>query len=80
MKELLYKVNNDAVAEKMTEMLTDPEISTYDMFEDLVLAYENGNEDFRKGMDKALEILVWTTLPEIAKYAEEHCLKEEEEN
>ena len=78
MKEILYKVNHNKVAEEMTEMLTDPDISTYDMFEDLVVAYENGNEDFRKGMDKALVILVWRNLPEIAKYMEENCTSDSE--
>lgn len=73
MTEVLYKVDNDAVEEQMTAMLTDPDISTHDMFEDLVTAYDAGNEDFRKGMDKALETLIWKNLPEIVEYMETNC-------
>ena len=75
MRELLYKVDNDKVAEEMTAMLTDPDILTYDMFEDLVIAYTNGNTDFRKGIDKALEILIWRNMENLAEYMEENCLK-----
>lgn len=78
MEDILNKVDNDAVAEEMTAMLTDTEISTYDMFEDLVIAYNNGNEDFRKGMDKTLEILVWKNLPEIVEHMKKNCLKDGE--
>lgn len=77
MTEILYKVDNDAVEEQMTAMLTDPDIPTYDMFEDLVTAYDAGNEDFRKGMDKALETLVWKSLPEIVEYMKTNCSKNE---
>lgn len=79
MTEILYKVDNNAVCEQMTAMLMDTEISTYDMFEDLVVAYDKGNEDFRKGMDKALEILVWKNLPEIIEHMEKYCLKNSEQ-
>lgn len=78
MEDILNKVDNDAVAEEMTAMLTDTEISTYDMFEDLVIAYDKGNEDFRKGMDKALEILVWKNLPEIVEHMKKNCIKDGE--
>lgn len=74
MMDMLYKVNNDLVAEEMTYMLTDTEIKTYDMFEDLVTAYHYGNEDFRKGMDKVLEILLWKNMEQIAKHIKENCM------
>ena len=75
MRELLYKVDNDKVAEEMTAMLTDPDILTYDMFEDLVIAYTENNSDFRKGIDKALEILIWRNMENLAEYMKKNCLK-----
>ena len=75
MKEILYKVDNDVVAEEMANMLMDSDINTYDMFEDLVTAYADGNEDFRKGMNKALETLIWRNLPDLVKYMEENAVK-----
>ena len=80
MKEILYKVDNNAVAEEMSAILMDPDIPTYDMFEYLVVAYENGNEDFRKGMDKALIILTWKNLPELVEHMKSFVKEEEEEN
>lgn len=77
MEEVLYKVDHEAVAEEMSMMLMDTDISTYDMFEDLVVAYEHGSEEFRKGMDKALETLLWKNMEEIVKHMEENCIRKE---
>ena len=74
MNEILYKVNHNKVAELMSELLMDTNVTTYDMFEDLVVAYENGNEDFRKGMDKALETLLWYNMNDIVEKVKEECL------
>lgn len=74
MRKLLHKVDNDKVAELITEMLTDTNVTTYDMFEDLVIAYDNGNASFREGMDKALETLLWYNMNDIAKKVKEDCL------
>lgn len=74
MRDLLNKVNHDEVAALMTELLTDEEVQTYDMFENIVDAYEAGNEDFRKGMDKMFEILTWNNLDELTKKIRERCL------
>ena len=73
--DIMDRVDKYLVAEEMTEMLMDTNITTYDMFEDLLIAYRNGNEDFRKGMDKALETLVWKDMTDIVKYMEENCRK-----
>ncbi len=74
MRDLLNKVNHDEVAVLMTELLTDEEVQTYDMFENIVDAYESGNEDFRKGMDKMFEILTWNNLDELTNKIRERCL------
>ena len=73
-RDLLNKVNHDEVAVLMTELLTDEEVQTYDMFENIVDAYESGNEDFRKGMDKMFEILTWNNLDELTNKIRERCL------
>ena len=78
MTEVLLKIDTDMAAEQMTQMLMDENISTYDMLEDLVLAYDNGNDDFKAGMDKALGIIIWKDLPDLVKYMQEHCKAEEE--
>ncbi len=69
MKSVLKAVDYDLAAEKMAEFLTDPEIGTYDMFEDLVCAYtaENTSDEYRAGMDKVLTILTWKSMEEIAQ-------------
>ena len=77
LKESLYKVDNNAVADEMNCMLTDPEVSTYDMYEDLVNAYVNGNDDVRKGMDLALRALTWYDMHGVYNNVKD-CLKEEE--
>ena len=77
MEEILYKVDHEAVGEEMSMMLMDTDISTYDMFEDLVVAYKHGGEEFRKGMDKALEVLLWKNMAEIVKHMEENCIRKE---
>lgn len=76
MREILLKVDNDIVGKEMADMLMDTDISTYDMFEDLVTAYDNGNEDYRKGMNEALKILLWKDLPDIVEYMKEKAIKE----
>ena len=80
MRDLLSKVNHGEVAALMTELLTDEEVQTYDMFENIVDAYEAGNEDFRKGMDKMFEILTWKNLDELTKKIRERCLYGAERN
>lgn len=77
-EKILYKVDNDKVAEEISEMLMDTEIPTYDMFENLVVAYVNGNDDFRKGMDSALTTLVWKNMEEIVDTVKANCLIKED--
>ena len=79
MKEIIYKVDHGIAAREMSDMLMDDTIPTYDMFEDLVVAYENGNEDFRKGMDKTLTILLWKNMAEICEYMKENACYGEED-
>lgn len=76
LKELLYKVNHDKVAEMISEMLTDEDVKTYDMFENIACAYTDGNEDFRKGMEKMFEILTWSNLEGFVDRVKDFCLKE----
>lgn len=76
LKESLYKVDNDAVADAMNMLLTDPDIPTYDMYEDLVTAYINGNNDVRNGIDLALKALLWGDMHYVYDNVK-NCLKEE---
>lgn len=79
MEAMLYEVDNDKVADLMSDMLMDTNVTTYDMFEELVVAYHSGNEDFRKGMDKALETLLWYNMNDIANKVKEECIKKDED-
>jgi hypothetical protein len=79
LKELLNNVDHDKVAKGMAALLTDPDVQTYDMFENIVIDYTNGSEDFRKGMDKMFEILTWSNLEAFVTMVRESCIKEVEE-
>lgn len=76
LEDILYHVDHNEVAEEIALMLTDQDIPTYDMFEDLVINYDAGSPDFKAGMDKALEIIIWRTVPDLAKYIKETCTVE----
>jgi hypothetical protein len=55
--------NFDEVANVMWTLLTDEDVKTYDMLEDLAYAYMNAkDESFREGMDKACTVLLWHTV------------------
>lgn len=77
--ELLNKVDHNEVAELMANYLTDPNVQTYDMFENIATDYTKGNEDFRKGMDRMFEILTWHKLEVFVNAVENYCTKGEEE-
>lgn len=79
MEAMLYEVDNDKVANLMSDMLMDTDVTTYDMFEELVVAYRGGNEDFRKGMDKALETLLWYNMNDIVSKVKDECMKNDED-
>ena len=57
--------NEDASSAKMAELLMDDQVSTCEMFEDLLYDYEKGSEEFRKGMDKAMQILLNINFSEV---------------
>ena len=78
MREVLNKVDHVKVSEVMIRLLEDEETQTYDMFEDIVDAYEVGDESFRKGMEKMFQILTWKTLEEFVTEISTNCLKGEE--
>ena len=78
MREVLNKVDHVKVSEVMIGLLEDEETQTYDMFEDIVDAYELGDESFRKGMEKMFQILTWKTLEEFVTEISTNCLKGEE--
>lgn len=79
MIEILDNLDEDAVAEEMAAILMDTNIPTYDMFDDLVMAYENGNDDFRKGMNEVLMIITYKNVPELVEHMKK-IVEEEEEN
>ena len=61
------------------KLLTDEEVNCKDMFENLVTAYLKGSDEFRQGIDKACEILLWKNVQEIADMAEQLLTEEEKE-
>lgn len=68
-------LNRDEVGEQMATYLLDTDVQTIDMFEDLMYAYNNGSEEFKAGIDKACEILLWKNMQEISKEILEKCHK-----
>ncbi len=68
-------LNRDEAGEQMATYLLDTDVKTIDMFEDLMYAYNNGSEEFKAGIDKACEILLWKNLQEIAEEILEGCHK-----
>ena len=80
LRELLGIVDKDAVAEKMTAALTDPEVPTYDMFEDIIYDYRHGSEEFRKGMEKMFEILTDKSLNDFVQDIADTCLRKLDDN
>lgn len=73
MKEILYEIDHTKAGEAMCALLMDADITTYDMFEDLVVAYEGGNDDFKAGMNKAMQILIWKNMQELVDYIKEEA-------
>lgn len=60
--------NRNAVAEEMAEMLRDEYVTTYDMISSIELEYtEDKSDDYRAGFDRACQILLWKSAPEIAQ-------------
>lgn len=55
----------DITAEEMSSLLMDPDVGTYEMYEDLAYSYLNGNNDVRVGINKCLTILTHYDFPEI---------------
>lgn len=71
-KEILREIDETMSAAEMCNLLIDEKVTTNDMFEELVVAYDKGNEDFKAGMDKVLQILIWKDMQELV----EHMKKE----
>ena len=67
--EAANKLNDyNAVGEKIASILMDPDVSTYDMMEEIASAYTaDKSDDFRAGFDKACTILTWFSAAGIAK-------------
>ena len=67
--DALYKIDTDTSSEVMAQMLMDPDLSTYKMYEDLAGIYVDNscNSSFRAGMDRALGILLGHNLSEVTK-------------
>lgn len=65
----LDRVGNKA-PEVMSELLTDPATTTYTMYEDLMYAYISGTDEFKAGLDKAVEIMLWYNLQEVSEKVE----------
>lgn len=68
--DIRYVIDNadaDKTAVYMTEILTDPNISTYKMLEGLASKYLSGNAEFKKGIDTACMALTGESMTDIAK-------------
>ncbi len=69
-KDIIEGYNNvvpDEAAQLMSDLLMDDTVTTCDMYESLCRAYINGNDDVRKGINRALEILTRYKLEDITK-------------
>lgn len=65
--------------ELICDMLLDERVNTTDMFVSLVHEYIGGNDEFRQGMDAALNILLWKDMQEIADAVEQQAEGDKEE-
>ena len=69
-KEVLagyQKADPDEAAQLMSDLLMDDTVTTCDMYESLCRAFIGGNDDVRKGINRALEILTRYNLEDITK-------------
>lgn len=68
LRRALEETEREDTADYMAELLMDDSQTTWKMFERLVSAWLNGNEDYRKGLnDAVIEITGWS-LDTIAKH------------
>lgn len=78
MEKILQKAFDDVDYEDsaayMAELLMDDEVTTWKLFERLVGAWLNGNEDYRKGLNDAVIEITGYSLDTIAN----HLLEKEE--
>lgn len=62
---------------QLAEMLMDENVTTEKMLEEMAVYYSHDrSSDFRKGFDKACEVFLWKSAPEIAV----ELLRKAEEN
>ena len=62
----LAEANTDTSSEVMSELLMDPDTTTYKMFEGLAEDYLQGNDDVRKGIDSAVTSLTGWSMASVA--------------
>ena len=67
-KEILREIDEGMSAAEMCNLLMDEKVTTNNMFEELVVAYDKGNDDFKAGMDKVLQILIWKDMQELVDH------------
>ena len=67
--KLAYEADStgDVSAEYMTEILTDCDVHTWKMYEDLYILYDRQTEEGRYLINRVLGILTGKTMEEIAK-------------
>ena len=65
-KQALDTVDRDTTADELSQLLIDPNWSTYKMFENIAHDYINGNEDVRKGIDQTMMNITGWSLGTIA--------------
>ncbi len=65
-KRCLTETNTDTSSEVMSELLMDPDTTTYKMFEGLAEDYLQGNDDVRKGIDAAVTSLTGWSMASVA--------------
>ncbi len=74
----LYDNEPEGTAALIAGLLQDEDVKTTDMFECLAYAYIKGSDEFRRGMDKAMTILLWKNMQDVANEVMELIDEEEE--
>ena len=75
----LHKNIPAGAALRMNELLQDEAVKPTDMFEELAGAYLDGSDEFKHGMDRAMNILLWHDMQDVADMIEKLTQEEGKE-
>lgn len=68
MLERLNELDRDDVAQKLCDILWDDRVNINGSLERIAEAYDNGSDDFKKGIDKALMEITYMNMEELVKH------------